>query len=86
MYSQVQLFGQEEGSVVSRDEDNKIDDEMTQIDELKNILKDLVLDNATLRKQVNSVFRYSLKSDDSSEKSDEVGPPSISAQDTGVAR
>lgn len=71
LLSEVQLLGQGEGSIVSSNPDEKMDDEMRAQNELRNILKDLFLDNATLRKQVNVVLLSALEVDYSHKKDDE---------------
>ncbi|KAK9280523.1 hypothetical protein L1049_014215 [Liquidambar formosana] len=50
------------------------DDTRTTDDELRKILTDIFIDNAKLRKQVNSVIRCALKIDTTSEKTAEEAP------------
>ncbi|CAK9168495.1 unnamed protein product, partial [Ilex paraguariensis] len=71
-----QLLAQINGSnVTTTDIDNDIDDEMRTIDDwLRKLLTEIFTDNARLRKQVNTIIRYALKIDISSEKDDAAAP------------
>ncbi|THG01162.1 hypothetical protein TEA_015875 [Camellia sinensis var. sinensis] len=86
LLAEVQLSAQNDYKF--SDDDHKIDDETRAVDdELRNILKDIFIDNAKLRKQVNSVLRYSLKMNISTEKDDdEDGPSAENVQNTNVER
>ncbi|CAL5355292.1 unnamed protein product [Camellia sinensis] len=86
LLAEVQLSAQNDFKF--SDDDHKIDDETRAVDdELRNILNDIFIDNAKLRKQVNSVLRYSLKMNISTEKDDdEDGPSAKNVQNTNVER
>lgn len=60
---QAQLLAQDGYGVSDVDEINNIsdDDEMASDDEIRKMLSDVITDNTTLRKRINSVVRCALK-------------------------
>jgi len=72
---QAQLLAQDvENAVVAVDETRSINgssDKRTNDDELRKMVTDIFVDNATLRMQVNSVIRCALNTSVKSEKDDE---------------
>ena len=70
---QAPLLAQDNELVVAGNKNDNITNDESRIDdnELRKMLKDIFLENARLRKQVNSVIRRSLKTDIMSENNHE---------------
>lgn len=71
----------EQAQLLARDTENavgtsSVDDQNARTrDELRKMLTDAFIDNASLRKQINSVIRYALTKPENSEKEKEDAAP-----------
>ncbi|KAK3040941.1 hypothetical protein RJ639_028815 [Escallonia herrerae] len=75
---QARLFSEDNESASGVANTDKIDDDTKAIDlEMKKLLRNVFVDNARLRKQVNSVSRYALKMENSCERMDEASSEQI---------
>ncbi|XP_008219512.1 PREDICTED: uncharacterized protein LOC103319712 isoform X1 [Prunus mume] len=71
LLSEVQLLAQDNGATTDVGEvDNFVDDTRTTDDELRKMLADIFSENASLRKQLNSVIRQACKMDIASNQDD----------------
>uniref|UniRef100_A0A5B7A8B3 PX domain-containing protein n=1 Tax=Davidia involucrata TaxID=16924 RepID=A0A5B7A8B3_DAVIN len=77
LLAKAQLLAQDDGVSAVDNKIQDVDDERTLDDELRKILMDIFIDNARLRKQINSVIQCALKMDISSENDDEEAPSRI---------
>lgn len=67
-----------QSQLLAQDVESHIDGEYsrTAVDELRKQLAVVYIDNAKLRKQMNSVIRYALQTASGSEENEEESPPS----------
>ncbi|KAK4350230.1 hypothetical protein RND71_029543 [Anisodus tanguticus] len=78
LLAEAQLLAQDvETTIASRNVDGEYS--RTAVDELRKQLADVYLDNAKLRKQINSVIRYALQTANRSEDNEEDSPPTKTA-------
>ncbi|KAJ8536213.1 hypothetical protein K7X08_034614 [Anisodus acutangulus] len=78
LLAEAQLLAQDvETTIASRNVDGEYS--RTAVDELRKQLADVYLDNAKLRKQINSVIRYALQTANRSEDNEEYSPPTKTA-------
>uniref|UniRef100_A0A5B7A842 PX domain-containing protein n=1 Tax=Davidia involucrata TaxID=16924 RepID=A0A5B7A842_DAVIN len=77
LLAKAQLLAQDDGVSAVDNKIQDVDDERTLDDELRKILMDIFIDNARLRKQINSVIQCALKMDISSENDDKEAPSRI---------
>ncbi|KAK3043748.1 hypothetical protein RJ639_001944 [Escallonia herrerae] len=78
LLAEAQLFSEDYESASGVANADNIDDDTKAIDlEMKKLLRDVLIDNSRLRKQVNSVSRHALKMENSREREDEASSEQI---------
>ena len=78
--NQVQLLAKDDDAVSTTDNNSSDDGTKAINQELRELLTNIFLDNTNLRKQVNSVLRYALKINTSSDTNDDEQPSEHTVQ------